>query len=247
MAKDRLFIVKDKEGKEFEPADQDALIKWAQQGKIDLDCMVRSTLVPKWDHAIEVPFLKPILKLQLAARVDEQHNTFMTKLKARINLRVRDVIATNGLVRTDAASYPTADLWLRIAAALTDLVILTLWATLLYLIFAWLFGNKVLGKENVFYCGFMTFWITTILYYVLNISLRTQTPGQKFWGIFLIRNNGDAFWAGRAFFYTILLIPFGLFTPLFIYGSSSGRSAQEIITKTRMVKIIFDKDMRKRK
>jgi len=247
MANERLFIVKTEDGKELEPVSQETLVKWTEQGRITLGCKIRSTLVPNWDPAIEVPFLKPMLKTKLAEKVEEEHNTFFTRLKARINLRVEAVEATNGLVKTDVASYPTAELWIRTMAGITDLLILTAWAAAIYLACAWLFAKQILGPGSVFYMGFMFFWTTSLLYYILSMSLKTQTPGQKCWGIFLIRNNGEDFWMGRVFFYIMLCIPCVIFTPFFIYGSPSGRSLQEILTKTRMVKIVFDAQKRKRK
>jgi len=62
----------------------------------------------------------------------------------------------------------------------------------------------------------------------------------------LVRNSGQEFWVGRIFFYFIFMLLFGIFTPIFVYVTPSGRSLQEIFTKTRMVKIVFDEKLRKR-
>lgn len=237
---ERLYIVKNGDGVEFEPSDEQTLVKWAETGKIDLKCKVRSTLVPNWDPAVEVPFLKPFLKKKLAEEVTAKHDTTWNRIKARMNLKVRSIEVSNGLVNQSASACPRADFGLRIAAALTDFLILGIYGVVLYLIFAWLYAHKVLGADSIFYIGFIIFWISTLIYYTFNISVKLQTPGQRFWGIFLVRSNGEDFWVGRVFFYTIFMFVFGIFSPLAIYASDTKRSLQEIFTKTRMAKLVFD-------
>ena len=249
MAGERLFIVRTASGEELEPADENTLVRWAEEGRITLECKIRSTMVPNWENAIELPCLKPILKKRLVERIEQQHDTFMNRVMARINLRYEDFSKgdTNGLNKEDPAAQPTAEIWLRIAAGLTDAIFLFIIGVVYHLICAWLFTKGILKGNNVFYIGFIAYWITILGYYMLNITLRTQTPGQHFWGIYLVRNSGQDFWIGRVFFYFLFMIPFGLFTPIFVYVTSSGRSLQEILTKTRMVKIVFDENRRKRK
>ncbi len=248
MAGERLYIVRTPSGEEFEPADEMTLVKWAEQGRITLDCKIRSTMIPKWENALELSFLKPILRQKLAEKVENQHDTFMNKVLARIRLRYEDFGkgATNGLSVEDAAAQPTSEIWMRIAAGITDIVFLAAIGLVYYLLFAWFFSRGILSGNNVFYIGFIVYWTTVLCYYLLNISIKTQTPGQRFWGIYLVRNSGQDFWIGRVFFYFIFMIIFGITTPIFVYVSGSGRSLQEILTGTRMVKIVFDEKRRKR-
>ena len=243
MANDRLFMVRNSDGEEFGPIDQQTVVKLAETGKITLESKIRSTLVNKWDPAIELDAIKPILKAQLSSQVEKKNNTLWNRIKARINLRVRNMDdgRTNGLVRTDTAAAPTAPVAFRILAALTDWLILAVWFVILYLLFAWMFAHKIIGGNSIFYIGFLIYWTSILLYFTLSISLNTQTPGQRFWGIYLIRNDGDSFWIGRVFFYVVFMFPFGIFTPLFIYATPSGRSFQEILTKTRVVKLVLQR------
>ncbi len=243
MANDRLFIVRTSDGEEIGPIDQQSVVKLAESGKINLESKIRSTLVNKWEPAIELDAIKPILKKQLQTQVEKKNNTAWNKIKARINLKVRRMedSGSNGLVRSDSTSAPSASLALRIGAALTDWLILAIWFVILYLIFAWLFAHKAIGGESIFYIGFLIYWTSILFYFILNISLKTQTPGQRFWGIYLVCNDGDNLWMGRVFFYTIIMLLFGIFSPLFIYASSSGKTLQEILTKTRMAKILMQR------
>ena len=241
MANDRLFIVRTSDGEEIGPIDQQSVVKLAEAGKIDLESKIRSTLVNKWDPAIELDAIKPILKAQLQSQVEKKNNTAWTRIKARINLRVRNMEdrKNSGLVRADAASAPSASLGLRIGAALTDWLILAIWFVILYLAFAWLFAHKVIGGQSIFYIGFLLYWTSILFYFILSISLNVQTPGQRFWGIYLVRSDGETLWMGRVFFYVIIMFLFGIFSPLFIYATPSGKTLQEILTKTKMARILL--------
>ena len=241
MANDRLFIVRTSDGEEIGPVDQQTVVKLAESGRINLESKIRSTLVNKWEPAIELDAIKPILKAQLQTRVEQKNNTTWNKIKARINLKVRkmDDGKTSGLVRMDPASAPNASLGLRVCAAITDWLILAAWFVVLYLIFAWMFAHKIIGGDSIFYIGFLIYWTTLLLYFILNIAITSQTPGQRFWGIYLVCRDGDNLWIGRIFFYTLFMLLFGIFSPLFIYATPSAKTCQEILTKTRMARILL--------
>ena len=240
MANERLFIVRNAQGEEFEPADQQTLVKWAETGKIDLDCKIRSTLVNKWDNVLDIPFLKPLLKEQVVARVNAQHNTPWERIKARINLKVEDVSgnATNGLVIRNAATAPTASIIMRCMALLTDLLIMFVWGVILHLICAFCYKHDIIDPYYLFYIAFPVYFLTFFLYFIFTMYLNHQTPGQRFWGIYLVRTNGESYWLGRIFFYVFFLFALGILNPLFLFAS--GKTVQELFTKTRMTRIVID-------
>ena len=68
--------------------------------------------------------------------------------------------------------------------------------------------------------------------------LNQQTPGQRFWGIYLVKMNGEAYWMGRIFFYVVFMFALGILNPLFLFAC--GRTVQEVLTKTRMTRIVID-------
>ena len=70
MAGERLYLVKTPEGEELGPVDENVLVKWTEEGKVTLECKVRTTLVPNWEPAIEVPALKKILKMRLVEKIE---------------------------------------------------------------------------------------------------------------------------------------------------------------------------------
>lgn len=248
MAHERLFLIKYPDGTTSEPMDQQAVVRHAETGDITLECFIRSTLVNKWDRASDFEPISDILNKQLIARVEAKNDNWLTYVKARINLRVEDLEATkNGLVKPNTVTIPTADMFVRLLATLTDCLILGFIGVIYYLICAWCFEQKVLSGNNVFYVGFTAYWLTIVIYYIFSIYLAKQTPGQRYWGIYLVKENGEQFWLGRIFFYILFMFPFGLFTPLFVLATKSGKSLQEIFTSTRMVKIVFDESVRNKK
>ncbi|MDD4539577.1 MAG: RDD family protein [Lentisphaeria bacterium] len=237
MASERLYLVKNEAGEEMGPADQDALVIWAKDGKITPGCKVRSTLIPQWEAAGSVDFLKPFILAQQEAAVRKKQNSIVNIIKRRIFLRAEDIMADSGLVKVRLENYPRANLLVRYMAGLTDTVMMALLAAGIAYLCTLLFQHSVFGKEQIFYVGFSLFWVLCLLYFTLSIAYCTQTLGQRYWGIFLIKQDGQSFWVGRAFFYTIFMIPLGIFSALFALTSENKLSAQEYLTGTRMVKL----------
>ncbi len=58
------YMVKSGDGSEYGPVDQEALIQWAQSGRLTSDCEVRNALMQKWGPAAKVPFLEEIIAAQ---------------------------------------------------------------------------------------------------------------------------------------------------------------------------------------
>jgi uncharacterized RDD family membrane protein YckC len=118
-----------------------------------------------------------------------------------------------------------------------DLIIAVIWGAALYLLFALLFSQKMLDGNSAFYLGLLAYYGTALLWFSLILAFVGQTPGQKFWGVILIKRSGEQFYLGRAYIYGVLALIFGLLTPFFVFVAPSRRSLQEIVTGTRMVKV----------
>jgi len=237
MATERLYLVKNEAGEEMGPADQETLVSWARDHKITPACKVRLTLIPQWEAAGNVDFLKPFILAQQEAAVKKKQNSIVNIIKRRIGLRAEDVMTDSGLVKVRLESYPRASLLVRYVAGLTDAILMTLLGAGIAYLCTILFQHGVFGKEQIFYVGFSVFWVFCLLYFALSIAYCSQTLGQRYWGIFLIKQDGQSFWVGRAFFYTIFMLPLGLFSALFALTSEKKLSAQEYLTGTRMVKL----------
>lgn len=235
MTSERLYIVKTVEGEELPPADQETLIKWAESGKIKAMDQVRSTLIAKWDKCVNLPFLKQILLAQQEAEVLKQERSAWSKLVARVTLKAPELVGGTGLVSTRLETYPSASAPLRLMAILTDMVILLAIAIAIFFACMGLFRAGTLNQANGASVCMTAIFFAVFLYYLLQITFTTQTVGQRYWGIFLIRRDGQPFWMGRVFFYCFFMMIFGILTPIFLV--LGGRSIQELLTGTRMAKV----------
>lgn len=236
MANERSYLVKTEAGEELGPVDQEALIRLTENGRITPDAQVRSVLVPRWEKAVNVPFLKPLLIEKQAKRILEKKVPWWIRIRNRATLRAEDSVAMNSLVQVRAENFDRAPMFSRIFAAAIDLFIVLIGCLMLTGCCYVLLKQQRLNTENAAYILLLLCWFWINLYYVFMITVKTQTVGQKFWGIFLVRTNAMKFFAGRSFFYMLFMLLFGFFTPLHIKFSPSRRSWQEILTGTKMVK-----------
>jgi uncharacterized RDD family membrane protein YckC len=233
---DRQYILKTVDGQEYGPVDQTTLVRWAESGRITGYCQIRSTLLPRWENACEIPFLREILLEQLEA---EQRNsqTLWQKIKARVTMKAVEASSFGGLHHIRPQDFDSAGLMTRFLAGVFDFIVVIAILVVVYLLFALLCYLNILSANLAFYVGFVVAYLCVLFYFVLGMSSRAQTSGQRFWGIILIHRKGTQFYIGRAFVYTVLLFCAGLLTPVFMYLSPSKRSLQEIVTGTRMVRV----------
>lgn len=238
MANERQYILKTVDGEEFGPADQETLVRWAQSGRITPYCQIRSTLIARWEKAVDIPFLRELLMTQV---VEEQQKeaTGWDRFKQRVTMRAAEDKGTSGLHGSRPEDLEKAPMLFRILAAFIDCVIVVLLLVAVYLLFAFLYSVKAISGNAAGYLGIATAYVVFTLYYVLSIAVRGQTVGQRFWGIILVRRQGGCFWLGRAHAYLLFMIPFGILTPVAAYVAPSGRSIQEVLTGTRMVRILL--------
>ncbi|MFA6929718.1 MAG: RDD family protein [Lentisphaeria bacterium] len=236
MANERTYLVRTESGEEFGPVDQETLIRLTENGKITPYAQVRSVLVPRWEKAVNLPFLKQLLLEKQAKLVLDKKLSLWARIINRASFRAEDSVAMNSLVKVRADTFDRAPMFSRIFAGVIDLFLVTLGCLFLTGCCYLLLKQEILTPDNAAYILLLLCWLWMNFYYIFMISVKTQTLGQKFWGIFLVRNNALKFFAGRAFFYTIFMLFFGFFTPLHILLSPSKRSWQEILTGTKMVK-----------
>ncbi len=233
---ERLYLLKTVDGDEYGPVDQECLIRWAENGRITAYCQIRSTLIARWENACEVPFLREIL-LKAVAEEAVTKASFWSRVKQRATMRATEAVAVNGLHEVRPEDFQAAPLGLRVAAGVVDGVVLVLWAVALFLLFALLYARRVMDADSAFYLGLGVGYGLALLGFAWLLARVGQTPGQRFWGIILIRRNGEQFYLGRAYAYGVLTALFGVFSPLVMFIAGSHRSLQEILTGTRMVKV----------
>lgn len=72
------------------------------------------------------------------------------------------------------------------------------------------------GLSKVFTAAAMAFLPLLLLYYAISLGYYAQTPGMWFYGIFICRRDEEEVYFFRAFCYTLLMLVFGILTPLFM-------------------------------
>jgi uncharacterized RDD family membrane protein YckC len=238
MAGERQYILKTVDGEEYGPADQETLIRWAQSGRITPYCQIRSTLIARWEKAVDIPFLRDLLMTQIAEE-QEKETTFLDKVKRKVSLRAPEEKGSAGLHGSRPEDFERAPMVFRIFAGIIDFVVVLLIGLVVFFTFAFIYSTKALAGSTTAYAGICAFYVAGMCYHTFSVVYRGQTIGQKFWGIILIKRTGGSFWLARAYIYTLLLFPFGILTPFAAYVASSRRSIQEILTGTRMVRILL--------
>ena len=232
---EKQFIVKSLEGEEYGPADQEALIRWAETGRITSYCQVRSTLLDRWDNAREFTFLQEIFERQLLEVQENVKPSLWGTIKARIRLRAMETRKTSGLIAVKAEDYDPAVPIVRFACGLTDALILLAYFVIVYLTMAFFYARGT-GATAAFYLGFGIAYFGALMYFPWMISFHSQTVGQKFWGVVVMRTADSELYLGRAFVYTIALLMFGIFTPFAMFVFPSGRAIQDVVSGTRVVR-----------
>lgn len=233
---ERLYLLKTVDGEEYGPVDQECLVRWAENGRITAYCQIRSTLIARWEKACDVPFLRDILLRQIEQK-DPGDTSFLSRVRTKVTRRATEASDASGLHEVRPEDFESAPVPLRVVAGVFDLLFAGLLAVGMYLLFALLFSMKVLDGNSAFYLGLMAYYGAMLLGLAWVLAVVGQTPGQRFWGIILIKRTGDQFYLGRAYIYGVLTLALGLLTPVIMFVAPSRRSLQEIVTGTRMVKV----------
>lgn len=233
---ERLYLLKTTDGQEYGPVDQDCLVKWAENGRITPQCQIRSTLIARWERASDVPFLTEILLRQVAEQAPAKVS-FWERVKQRVTLKAPELVESSGLHTVRPEDYERAPVSMRLGAVVVDAITVLIFAVLVYLAFAALVSARKLDAEDAFYLGVVLFWGLFLFGAAWVLAVVGQTAGQKFWGLILIRSNGEPFYLCRAYLYILFTLMFGVLTPVVAFISPSHRSLQEILTGTRMVKV----------
>ena len=144
MAGDRQYILKTVDGEEYGPADQETLMRWAENGRITPYCMVRSTLIARWEKAVDIPFLRDLLMTQMAEEQEKEMSRW-DRLKQRATMRAPEDKDSSGLHGSRPEDFERAPLYLRFFACVFDLVVAVLIGVCVY--FAYAFAYSSAGLE----------------------------------------------------------------------------------------------------
>jgi len=242
---ERKYILKSVEGEEFGPVDQDCLMRWAENGRITSYCEIRSTLLPRWEKAKDVSFLRDIIAAQQQIGEEEHTPSVLGRIKSRVGLKATKQTARSGLTKTKVQDYELAGTAQRLASGISDMVMVFVYALCVYFLMAFFIMNGF-DADTGFYLGFAVFYIGALMYFAWTVSFRSQTIGHRVWGLLLVSDDEDVF-LGRGFLFAIGIFLFWFLTPFAMYITPSGRAFQDLISGTYVVKTRVIATKKKRK
>jgi len=232
----RQFLVKTPDGEEHGPVDQETLQRWTESGRVTSDCMVRNTLVPRWTQASDVPFLKAIIAAKEAEEVANETPGLTDKLKERITQSAIVDKRLPGLAAGERFIFTPASIPLRLAAGVLDFLVILAYLLAVYAVMGVLVKTETLTMGQAFEFGVPLAYGGSLLYLAWSVGFHAQTPGQRFWGLMVVRKEGEQVFLGRAFFFAFGVFLFGWLSPFVVYVVPSKRGIGELLSGTRVVR-----------
>jgi len=230
----RLYVVRLPDGTELEPADQRVLTQWAEAGRIPPDAEIRSTLVPRWSPARDTAFLKDILAAQKVAEAPPP--SLLDRLRAKATAVGPAPKATQEKPGVGAFAFTPGSLALRLGAGLIDGTLILLYGVF---VSALAFGPMllVLGQPAVcFGIAVTLFYVGVLIFLTWSVAFFAQTPGQWYWGLMVVRSNGDQVFMGRAFVFALGTALFWWVALCFIFVLPSLRAPADLLSGTRVIR-----------
>jgi uncharacterized RDD family membrane protein YckC len=221
------YIMLTPDGKEYGPVEQDTMIEWAKSGRVTSDCQIRNALMKQWTPAEKVEFLKGLVTdPEVEAKRDETLRTKFDDFIARAHEQPEQF--NRGVFK-----FSGAPPGLRLGAFLFDLVPIALIGTV---------GMSLAGKAQeagnamaypLFTAGFV---FAIIAYYTLSLGFQAQTIGMWFWGIMIVRAEGEP----SLLFRCLLWATYGLFllpTTVLMMFTPNNRAICDKLSGVRIVRI----------
>ena len=209
------YYYENSKGEEIGPIDEDILIDKARKGEISSDTLVRNAMVRVYKEAEKIACLKDIVK-------DQSPKTTASFKEISKNLH-----RSKSSIKAPAMNF-------RIMAFTLDLLINCVLVIISYNLFK-MFGNDALGEETSMSIFLASVPGLPLIYYSFCLGLRAQTFGFWFFGIMVIKGEGDEVFVGRAFFMSFIFILTLPIEPLFIFLFNKG--LHEAFTGTRVVNV----------
>jgi uncharacterized RDD family membrane protein YckC len=198
-------------GEEHGPYDDSTLQSMARKQEFGPDDLVRNTMMKSGKAAREIPILKEIFAAAAPAKKQEEQKF------------------AQHLHRSKDSIKPGPPAW-RGLAFLIDMACL---APFIFAIMT--LTESMKGGPNYLAVVLAFSLLFSILFFAINLGLFAQTPGMRFFGLMVIRGEGEAVLLGRSFAhatFAILLLPL---LPIAIYAFHRG--PHEILAGTRLVKV----------
>jgi uncharacterized RDD family membrane protein YckC len=208
------YFYQDPKGEEIGPISEEHLINLAKDGSIDKETQVRNAMVKSFKAAEKVPVLAKAFK--------EVEGSF-TDDKSQIT---KNLHRSASMVQPPSINY-------RLMAFFLDLVIICIAILVSYNLLNQFSSSLDETQISSIFLGLCV--AVPVLYYGLTLGYKAQTFGYWFFGIMIIRGQGDPVLVGRAAlsaFFFLLTLPLA---PVLIYIFNKG--LHETFAGIRVVKV----------
>jgi len=230
------FMVRTPEGEEFGPLDQEQLVRWAQSGRITRDCLVRNVLIRGWSSAADFAFLKPVIEAKEAEQQKEKRESLGEKIKQRITETAVIDRKLPGLSADGVFEFTPGSIPLRIGSGIFDFFIILGIGLMVYAFAALSVRVGLVTKGEAFRYGICVFYGLSLMFLAWTVGFYAQTPGQRFWGLMVVRRKGEQVFLGRAFVLAVGVFFLGWTSPFVVFILPSMRGLPELISGTRVVR-----------
>ncbi len=234
MPSERQFILRTPDGAEHGPVDQRTLEAWAESGRITRECEVRNALIQRWSQAIDINFLKPIIEAREAT--EDTGPSKLDILKQKLSKSGVADMRLPGLAAGQRVMFTPGTVSLRIMAGLMDLAIILACGAVIYGLAGAAVRSELFSPAEAFQVGIGLFYAGVLLFLAWTIGFQAQTPGQRFWGLMVVRKEGEQVFLGRAFVLALGTCLLGWTTPVVVFVLPSRRGIAEMISGTRVVR-----------
>lgn len=235
MASTMKYLVLTPDGKEYGPAEEDLLVQWAETGRIPPGSQIRNSLMKAWKPVTDLRSLDEALEKR-------HHMSEADKLSDKLSVLVhpkdkqKPTQASQGLHQSGRFEYSPGTSGLRFGAWVLDMLVLVVAGGILWAI-ACILINGGTNKNDVFRLFTAVYLVTIFFYYTVLLGFTAQTLGQHFWGLMIVRKEGEPVLMGRAFCFTIFYLLFFWSTVIFTFVLPSKRAIQDALSGCRIVRI----------
>ncbi|NOY79403.1 MAG: RDD family protein [Kiritimatiellaeota bacterium] len=234
MPSEHQFILRTADGAEHGPVDQRTLETWAKSGRITRECEVRNALIHRWSPATDVAFLKPIIEAREAA--EDTGPSKLDIIKQKLTKSGVADMRLPGLAAGQRVMFTPGTVPLRILAGLIDLAIVLAYGAVIYGLAGAVVRSELFSPAEAFEIGFGVFYAGVLLFFAWTIGFHAQTPGQRFWGLMVVRKEGEQVFLGRAFVLALGTCLLGWTSPFVVFVLPPRRGIAELISGTRVVR-----------
>lgn len=240
------YIVKVGES-EYGPVDEEDVIRWVVEGRIQEDTPIRKEKVVRWMHASELDFLaEHFQRIQLETMEHNQEVSagWFAKIVQGGKDPIRNV-PKRGLTVGQTTAFvhrrlpSPASVALRLGAFLIDAGVAGVMALTLYT-----FGSGFIGAgldpNTVFYILYCILSAAWLAYMGGTIGVFSQSIGMWFFGIMLKRSDDSAspVYLLRSYAFVLLMLFLGLaMAPIVFLNPKKGQALHDMLTDTSVILI----------